>query len=81
MVIQEDAILHSEDVSSLLIGQRKSPRSHEMCFIIGERKSSKTILHSVFAEVQNCVCALALSLHLLQSLRKMSIITTHLQYQ
>uniref|UniRef100_A0A3P8NR81 BLOC-1-related complex subunit 7 n=1 Tax=Astatotilapia calliptera TaxID=8154 RepID=A0A3P8NR81_ASTCA len=30
MVIQEDAILHSEDVSSLLIGQRKSPRSHEI---------------------------------------------------
>uniref|UniRef100_A0A4W5R692 BLOC-1-related complex subunit 7 n=1 Tax=Hucho hucho TaxID=62062 RepID=A0A4W5R692_9TELE len=70
MVIQEDAILHSEDVSSTGIQ-----------------------VHTTVAQLTatNCVhSALELILYnktktelmfVLQSLRKMSIITTHLQYQ
>ncbi|XP_072196567.1 BLOC-1-related complex subunit 7 isoform X1 [Excalfactoria chinensis] len=56
MVMQEDAILHSEDVSCVCWGSRGSSR----VAVVGG-------IHS-----RSCFS---------QSLRKMAIITTHLQYQ
>ena len=61
MVLQEDAILHSEDVRNNFCYDLSF-----MCSLCG------------FREVE---CSISLSLFLMQSLRKMAIITTHLQYQ
>ncbi|KAI4530538.1 hypothetical protein MG293_019427 [Ovis ammon polii] len=61
MVLQEDAILHSEDVRNNFCYDLSF-----MCSLCG------------FREVE---CSIFLSLFLMQSLRKMAIITTHLQYQ
>ncbi|XP_029814436.1 BLOC-1-related complex subunit 7 [Manacus vitellinus] len=54
MVMQEDAILHSEDVSCVLLLEQH--------------------LHCDFVSIHSLFCSP-------QSLRKMAIITTHLQYQ
>lgn len=62
MVLQEDAILHSEDVRNHFF--------YELGFIyivcVATRKCDVLFLHVFFS---------------MQSLRKMAIITTHLQYQ
>lgn len=56
MVIQEDAILHSEDVSSLLIGQR----NHVKCASLLEKENPQKQFYTWCSLRSKTVCVLVL---------------------